>query len=222
MCRMLLIDKKGIEHVENNSGGLVKLLRHLVISGGGHGNGYSLIRNNSTVTTVKGVNLHAKQASENILKELSDIRFVIFHTRFASIGIINNKNCHPFIADKNIICMNGTESAFKDLYNANMTDTETILQFITRQKLDLISSLQELRSAFIGYTNKKVFTIKNDRDLQILKTQGIIIASEFPYDYYVNGNVYNAPALYQEGDQVNYNQLSLAQPNFYLTRKKVI
>ena len=36
MCRMLLIDKKGIEHVENNSGGLVKLLRHLVISGGGH------------------------------------------------------------------------------------------------------------------------------------------------------------------------------------------
>ena len=159
---------------------------------------------------------------DDILKELSDIRFVIFHTRFASIGIINNKNCHPFIADKNIICMNGTESAFKDLYNANMTDTETILQFITRQKLDLISSLQELRSAFIGYTNKKVFTIKNDRDLQILKTQGIIIASEFPYDYYVNGNVYNAPALYQEGDQVNYNQLSLAQPNFYLTRKKVI
>jgi hypothetical protein len=67
--------------------------------------------------------------------------------------------------------MNGTESAFKGLYNKTMTDTETILKFIVDQNLSLFASLQELKAAFLGLYDGKVFAVRNNsRPLEVIKT----------------------------------------------------
>src|SRR5574344_2190469 len=127
MCRLALLNKPGIDHIENTVG-LKNLLNHLEASKVGHGNGYCIIFNDGKTRNNKGIRLTNKEITADILENYNNIKWVIYHTRLASMGSITDNNCHPFEDHNSIIAMNGTEPEVKKLIKNDTTDTETILK----------------------------------------------------------------------------------------------
>ena len=58
--------------------------------------------------------------------KIKHLKWVIYHTRLASIGVISDRNCHPFENNGRVMAMNGTEREYT-VVNKNLTDTENIL-----------------------------------------------------------------------------------------------
>lgn len=212
MCRMALLDRQGIQYIHNKLGGLDKFFNFLVEQNGGHGNGLACIY--PTYASVKkGVKLTVKQIVTNILENQHKLNYVIFHSRLASVGQIENQNCHPFVQGNTLLAMNGTEKAFKELYQGVNTDTESILKFMKEYNLDIYSTLSSMRSSFIGVNENKVFCIRNTRPLKIINSidkKGLIIASDFPKEYYTKTTVYNSPAMWKQGDEIHFHTLTKA------------
>ena len=96
MCRVLLMNKKGEQEIENIYG-LARYLKYLEDSMGGHGNGFALLKDGKVIRLEKGVNLDIRDIANIIRKTNYD--WCLFHTRFASKGIVCDKNCHPFKRD---------------------------------------------------------------------------------------------------------------------------
>lgn len=187
MCRLLLMNKQG-EHEIENKYGLARYLKYLENQMGGHGNGYSLMKKGKIIDYNKGVNLDVRDIAEKMIN--TDYDWAIFHTRFASVGIKSDKNCHPFIRGNTVLAMNGTEPSVSFVSDTTeMTDTESILDLIYKYHLG-ISALKRFRSIFVGFANKKPFVVANNTfNIKMLKNdenKALAFASSFPYNFKKN------------------------------------
>ena len=128
----------------------------------------------------KGVKLTNAEIVKEVLGNIKEVKWIIYHTRLASVGNINDRNCHPFEDNGRVMAMNGTERRY-NVVNKNLTDTENILL----STKDILNGTKKYNSVFLGYENGKVF------------------ASSFPAEYYVNDIVYDAPQNFVEGKKMN-------------------
>lgn len=210
MCRLAMMNKEGIKYIEKEYG-LENLFNHLERQLGGHGNGICLIYNDGSYYINKGVTLSNKTIAHEILKELKRIKWVIYHTRLASVGSINKRNCHPFEDNGRVLAMNGTERNYV-VVNKDLTDTENILLSTE----NIVNGTKKYHSVFLGYENGKVFANKNYGSLEYIscKNGGKIFASSFPAEYHAKEVVYEAPEYFVEGTRINY--LNLTKRKRYL------
>ena len=198
MCRLALMNNEGIKYVEENYG-LENLFNYLEKRLGGHGNGCCIIYKDGSYAIEKGVKLSNDIISTIILKEIDKIKWVIYHTRLASIGMISNANCHPFEYNKKVLAMNGTERDYT-VVKKGLTDTENILLSSDSIREDT----KKYHSVFLGYENGKVFANKNNGSLEYLpcKNGGKVFASVFPEIYYRVDTIYEAPQTFVEGTRM--------------------
>ena len=160
----------------------------------------------------KGVSLSNSTIVKEILKDIDNIKWIIYHTRLASVGTVSNRNCHPFEHDNKILAMNGTERQYK-IINGNLTDTENILLASENIRTDT----RNYRSVFLGYENGKVFANKNCGSLKYIPCEngGKIFASNFPMEYYREDTVYEAPQIFVEGKKMKALELSAYYDEYY-------
>ena len=205
MCRLALMNNEGIKHIEKKYG-LENLFNHLERQLGGHGNGICLIYNDGSYSIRKGVGLTNKDIAEEVLSEIKCIKWIIYHTRLASVGSISDKNCHPFENCGRVMAMNGTERDYI-VFDKNLTDTENIL--LTTE--NITKDTREYRSVFLGYDNGKVFANKNCGSLEYMPCEngGHVFASTFPSEYYAKDAVYEAPQYFIEGKKINLQRNSI-------------
>ena len=183
MCRLALMNKKGVEAIEE-AYGLRKFLDYLERSMGGHGNGYALVKDGLTIDLRKGVYLKNSTIAKAALK--TDCDWFIYHTRLASCGTVKDSNCHPFQNPFNgdILAANGTEYDLIE-YNRecglNRTDTETLLLDFLRDE-NFLADCRVSRSTLIGIHKGKAFAIRNQGSLKRLQLgkDTVVLASEFP------------------------------------------
>jgi predicted glutamine amidotransferase len=204
-----MMNNKGIRYVEEKYG-LEKLFNYLERQLGGHGNGICFIYKDGSYFIRKGVELTNAEIAEEILMKIDHLKWIIYHTRLASVGSINDRNCHPFNNEGRVMAMNGTERDYT-VANKNLTDTENIL--ITTK--NITKGTREYRSVFLGYENGKVFANKNYGSLEYMPCEngGRVFASTFPMEYYAYDTVYEAPQYFIEG--VKMKPLESARRNRY-------
>ena len=182
MCRVLLMNKQGEEEIEKNYG-LDRYLRFLEKQLGGHGNGFSLLKNGKVISLKKGVNLDVRDIANAFRK--TDYDWALFHTRLASVGTISDKNCHPFRNGNIVLAMNGTEKSVDFLSNTlDITDTEAILDILCKYHLEL-PALKKLNSIFMGFYNGNPFVVAdNVLNIKVYRNKkALAFASDFPYKF---------------------------------------
>ena len=184
MCRVVLMNKQGEKEIEKEYG-LANYMEYLEEQLGGHGNGFALLKDNKVIKLEKGINLDVRDIANTIKKTKYD--WCVFHTRLATIGERSDKNCHPFRRGDFILAMNGTENSVSFVSKImDMTDTEAILDVITRYNLKL-ATLKNFNSIFMGFHKGKPFVVANNtskiRVLKNNKTKAIVFASTFPADF---------------------------------------
>lgn len=209
MCRLALMNNAGIKYVEENYG-LENLFDHLERQLGGHGNGVCFIYNDGSYYIKKGVELSNAEIAEEVLMKIKHLKWIIYHTRLASVGNINDRNCHPFNNEGRVMAMNGTERNYA-IVNESLTDTENIL--ITTR--NITKGTRGYRSVFLGYENGKVFANKNYGSLEYMPCEngGRVFASTFPMEYYIRDMVYEAPQYFVEGTKMD--SLEVVKRNKY-------
>lgn len=198
MCRLAMMNNAGIRYIENKYG-LENLFDHLERQLGGHGNGICFIYNDGSYFIRKGVKLTNEDIAEEVLMKINHLKWIIYHTRLASIGVISDRNCHPFENNGRVMAMNGTEREYT-VVNKNLTDTENIL-IATK---NITKGTREYGSVFLGYENGKVFANKNYGSLEYMpcKNGGRVFASTFPMEYYIRDTIYEAPQHFVEGTKM--------------------
>lgn len=183
MCRVSLMNKEGMKKIQKDYG-LVEFLLYLEHSCGGHGNGLSLMKNGKVTYLHKGVTYNCYSIAKKMLT--TDFDWAVFHTRIKSVGVVQDKNCHPFRSGKTVLAMNGTESGFTKIADfLDTTDTEAVLRVAKKMKLPLIQTLKNLNSVFIGFNDGVPFvtTGSSYSDLEIMvdkESNALVFASEFP------------------------------------------
>ena len=209
MCRLALLNNEGIMYIEENYG-LERFFDHLEAQLGGHGNGVGFIYNDGSYFVRKGVNLTNEDIAEEVLRKIKHIKWIIYHTRLASVGSISNKNCHPFVDNGRIMAMNGTEYNYA-IVNDNLTDTENILLATE----NITKGTRKYHSVFLGYENGKVFANRNYGSLEYLPcgNNGMVFASSFLAECYEWDSIYVAPRYFIEGDDME--DLDTAKQNKY-------
>ena len=186
MCRLALMNKKGMETIDKMYG-LDKFLGYLEAQLGGHGNGYiALTKKGQIIGGTKGVSVSVEEIAHEIKSDKYSEWFV-FHTRLASIGSITTANCHPFW-DKDLtafLCANGTERSSEILRNKKdgETDTETVFKLGTENGENLLNKVKTLTAVYIGMQGDKLFAVRNNGSLDKVQfaNGGIVLASSFPY-----------------------------------------
>lgn len=198
MCRLAMMNNEGIRHIENEYG-LVNLFNYLEQQLGGHGNGICFIYNDGSYYIKKGVSLTNAEIAEEVLMKIKHLKWIIYHTRLASVGSINDSNCHPFENNGRVIAMNGTERNYI-VVNRNLTDTENILLSTEH----LVDDTKKYHSVFLGYENGKVFANKNYGSLEYMPcgNGGKVFASCFPAEYHTKDFIYEAPKYFVEGTKI--------------------
>lgn len=182
MCRLVLMNKAGEKEIEKNYG-LENYFNYLEKSLGGNGNGYALLRKGKIIEFNKGLNLSIKEIIRTIRKKSYD--WCIFHTRLATVGILSDENCHPFIRNNNeVIAMNGTENKMDFIAGPlEITDTEAILETKVKYNLSL-PALKYFKSIFIGFSKGKPYVVANNtynlKLMRDVKKEAIVFASAFP------------------------------------------
>lgn len=212
MCRLAMMNNAGIRHIEEEYG-LENLFNYLEKQLGGHGNGICFIYNDGSYYINKGVELTNKEIAEEVLMKIKYLKWIIYHTRLASVGNISDRNCHPFENNGRVMAMNGTERVYT-VINHTLTDTENILLSTN----NITDETRDYHSVFLGYENGKVFANKNFGSLEYIPCEngGKIFASTFPVEYYKKDTVYEAPQNFVEG--VRMNPLEPTRPKKYYER----
>lgn len=210
MCRLAMMNNAGIKHIEENYG-LENLFNYLERRLGGHGNGICFIYNDGSYFVKKGVKLTNEEIAEEVLMKIKHIKWIIYHTRLASVGSINDRNCHPFNNNGRVLAMNGTERNYV-VINESLTDTENIL-LATK---NITKDTREYHSVFLGYENGKVFANKNYGSLEYIPCEngGRVFASCFPMEYYIKDTVYEAPKYFVEGIKMESLELTKRKCNY--------
>lgn len=209
MCRLAMMDNNGIRYIEKKYG-LENLFNYLEMQLGGHGNGICFIYKDGSYFIRKGVNLSNEDIAEEVLRKIKHLKWIIYHTRLASVGNINDRNCHPFNDNGRVLAMNGTERNYV-VVNKKLTDTENILLSTD----NITEDTRERRSVFLGYENGRVFANRNSGSLEYMTCEngGMVFASTFPKEYYTRDMVYEAPKYFVEGSDID--SLEIARYSMY-------
>ena len=218
MCRLILMNKKGEKEIEKRYG-IQNFLNYLEKSFGGDGNGYALMKNNKVTKIEKGLNLSTK----DIARKLKRINYdwCIFHTRYASVGMKSNQNCHPFFRkgkSEEVMAMNGTESSVGFISKVlEKTDTEAILDLKVKYNLEL-PVLKKLGSIFVGFSKGKPCVVANNttniRFLKDGRNNAIVFASEFPDEF--TGTIYRPKKCFiWNGEKIDMTNFKKCYPKKY-------
>lgn len=204
MCRVLIGTSNAIR-IYHNLFGFDSLLSHLEKECGGHGNGISLHRDGALIEHHKGVNLKTKDIADILVRCSKIYDIAVFHTRIASVNVVSDSNCHPFIHGSDSMAMNGTLLEFSDVAQAlGITDTEVVFNLIKGHTLaKTISVLSVLKAVFVGVADGKPYALRNGGALKEWRHKNLhkadfLFASSFPketryvlnlpYDFiFVNG-----------------------------------
>lgn len=100
MCRLVYMSSNKIDRTF-----LAKLFEELEKSAGGDGNGIGGFVDGHPIIN-KSVEKKASEFAGNLLDPAWD-NGILFHTRRASVGLINDSNCHPYIYGDTITIHNG-------------------------------------------------------------------------------------------------------------------
>lgn len=220
MCRLALLNNSGIKYIKEKYS-LLEFFDYLQSTFGGHGNGICIINDDNSFYIKKGVQLTNEKIIEIIDNNISNLKWIIYHTRLASIGKISNANCHPFKLRNNVLCMNGTEywavNAL-NILNRNMTDTELILKLSNK---NLYDSTKRCKSVFIGLEEGKVFANRNNGSLKYIDTNtgGKIFSSDFPENIVDSEQIYIAPKHWIEGEKIYKKNLTRLKDIQYIKTK---
>ena len=162
MCRVLIGTSNAIR-LYNRLNGLHNLLAHLEKECGGHGNGVTLHRDGALIEHHKGVDLKTKDIADILVRCSKIYDVAIFHTRIASVNVVSDSNCHPFIYGNDAMAMNGTLSEFSDVAKAlGITDTEVAFNLIRGLPLEkTVSTLSVLSAVFVGMAEGKPYAVRN-------------------------------------------------------------
>lgn len=188
MCRVLIGTSNAIR-LYHRLHGFNILLSHLERECGGHGNGVSLHRDGAIVEARKGVSLRTSKIAEVLLRSSKTYDVAIFHTRIASVNVVSDSNCHPFIHGNDALAMNGTLSEFREVAQAlGVTDTEVAFNLVHGLSLEkTIAVLSVLRAVFVGVAGGKPYALRNGGALQEwrpktlpIQSGDFLFASSFP------------------------------------------
>lgn len=208
MCRLALINNNGLKYI-NEKYDLLEFFNYLQSTCGGHGNGICIVNNDNSFYIKKGLRLTNEKIIKIIDNNIDKLKWVIYHTRRASIGKISNTNCHPFKLKDTVLCMNGTEywalNAL-NILNCDITDTELILKLSNK---NLYATTKRCSSVFIGLEKEKVFANRNNGPLEYLDTNtgGKIFSSDFPENILSSEQIYIAPKHWIEGMEIHKESL---------------
>ena len=185
MCRLIIATKKAVEDY-NRKYNLLTLLEHLEKQCGGHGNGVALFSKGVCTTLVKSVKTTVEDVYDIIMRA-KDYDTMIFHTRIASCGEIDDERTHPFVyGNGNVLAMNGTIHDLTPYADAlGITDTEVVCKLIndTKDIKGVVKILKETSAVFVGMHYGKPYAIKNNGALEEYMTKsGFFFASSFPKD----------------------------------------
>ncbi len=199
-----MFNKQGEKEI-NKIYGLTNFFNMLEKSNGGNGNGMAYIKDGK-ITLRKGMSLTCKDIAGDIMQ--ADYDWAIFHTRIASIGSLEYKNCHPFKIGDKLIAMNGTERDVGFLARQlGITDTETVLQLAHKFKFDISDYVQEFGSVFVGFEQGVPFVSAQGKwgnNLAYYKNgDAEVFASEFPFGELKTRSISpQRPFFWQEGSKV--------------------
>ena len=186
MCRLLIGSKNMVSAYDRNNN-ILSLLQHLEQQCGGHGNGLALVRKGKLIYMQKGISFTVAEAAERLRKETYD--FAVFHTRIASVGAVEDSLCHPYVAENDVMAMNGTLSELKSVANAiASTDTEIAFRLVQRKNLEETTKiLKALPAVFVGASEGKPYIVRSHGDLeewslptQLKSRRDFLFASSFP------------------------------------------
>lgn len=188
LCRVLIGTSNAIR-LYHRLHGFNTLLSHLERECGGHGNGVSLHRDGAVIKAHKGVDLKTSEIAEVLLRCSKIYDVAIFHTRIASVNVVSDSNCHPFIHGNDALAMNGTLSEFREVAQAlDITDTEVAFNLVHELPFEkTIAVLSVLRAVFVGVAGGKPYALRNGGALKewcpkTLPTRSgdFLFASSFP------------------------------------------
>lgn len=195
MCRLAyIVNNKTDKNL------LTDLFKTLEKSMGGDGNGIGGFLNGVPV-----VEKEIKKAAETFVSDKAWDHGYLFHTRRASVGSIDNDNCHPFIWGKTITMHNGHidgAGVLKlmmyeniDKYSADgwtldkliaSTDSNIMAYFIWKKGFSIVSLLS-CGTVVTMYPNQTLLHAGND--LEAIDVNGNwIFASEFPSEMGMKAN----------------------------------
>lgn len=181
MCRLFIANQRDY-YLYDKSHGILKLMKHLENTCGGHGNGYALVKNGKIIAYDKGQAL-TNEAIYHKIKGVKDWDYALYHTRIASVGTRSDSNCHPFVHENSAIAMNGTVYDFYDIAEVlEKTDTELIFKLVRDLKpLKTTHALASIGAIFVGFSKGKPYAVKGSGDLvKYTKGTGSFHASSFP------------------------------------------
>jgi hypothetical protein len=148
MCRIVY----GTNKVDREL--LIKLFNDLEKSAGGDGNGIG-----GFVDGVPFISKSVKTSVEESVGALMNIEWdngFLFHTRRASVGLINNENCHPFLWGNTVTIHNGHIDGFGVLKLMMLENLEKYQVDGWTQEKIMVTSDSDILSYFIW---KKGFDI---------------------------------------------------------------
>lgn len=190
MCRHALFNKKGLELIEKEYGGVDYFLNFLVKERGGNGNGLLLFKDGKIIWFNKGLDFTEEMVCD-ILRSI-DFDWALFHSRLATVAKINDANCHPFIfSEKDAASMNGTEEDYVEPRYDDRIGDETDAERVITELFQSGKTPEEflintgLSSCYLGFFDGKPFAATNySPNLRFLtRDDAIIFASDFPWLY---------------------------------------
>ena len=135
---------------------------------------------NDDVVVVKEAVTARKLIEKEEFKELltSNPSIILGHTRFATIGAVNDKNSHPFEIGNIVGCHNGHVSNYATAYPTGEVDSEAIFHVLNEKNNDYKKAFKELEGKFaitwIDLTDKnKVFLVTEGNPLSILRVKSL-------------------------------------------------
>lgn len=186
MCRVLIGTSNAIR-IYHRLNGFDSLLSHLERECGGQGNGVALHRDGALIEHHKGVELKTKDIADILVRCSKIYDVAVFHTRIASVNVVSDSNCHPFIHGNDSMAMNGTLSEFRDVAQAlGITDTEVVFNLIKGLPLaKTVSVLSILEAVFVGMASGKPYVTRNGGSLREWRPKNLpkadfLFASSFP------------------------------------------
>jgi len=196
------------------SGNLLSLiLSHLEKEAGGDGNGLGGFVN-GVASMIKDVTRITDSFALDMLRSEWDTG-VLFHTRRASVGQVNNDNCHPFVWNNSITIHNGhidgsglmklmmlenIEKYANDGWTferlSNVTDSEIMAYFIAKHGFNIVPLLNPGTVMTMYFDRVEIFV---GYCLQAINVEGKwLYASSFPPVIAMKAKVW---AIFEKGSR---------------------